>query len=88
MAHVGRLGMGVKAAFRGQGIGKGLLKAALNRAFGQGLERVELEVFRSNEPAVRLYEAHGFLREGVKVGARKLDGRADDILLFAAFKNA
>src|SRR5690349_140523 len=39
MTHVGRLGMGVKAGFRGQGIGKGLLKAALNRAFGQGLER-------------------------------------------------
>jgi ribosomal protein S18 acetylase RimI-like enzyme len=88
MTHVGRLGMGVKAGFRGQGIGRGLLKAALNRAFGQGLERVELEVFRSNDSAVRLYEAHGFLREGVKVGGRKLDGLADDILLFATFKNA
>ena len=87
MTHVGRLGMGVKAGFRGQGIGRGLLKAALNRAFGQGLERVELEVFRSNDSAARLYEAHGFLREGVKVGARKLDGLADDILLFATFKN-
>jgi len=85
MAHVGKLGMGVKAGFRGQGIGKGLLKAALNRAFRQGLERVELEVFRSNDSAVRLYEAHGFQREGVKVGARKLDGTADDILLFAVF---
>ena len=88
MKHVGRLGMGVRADRRGQGIGKGLLKAALNRAFNQGLERVELEVFRSNDAAIRLYEAHGFLREGVKVGARKLDGTVDDILLFAAFKNA
>ena len=88
MTHVGRLGMGVKAGFRGRGIGKGLLKAALNRAFSQGLERVELEVFRSNDSAVRLYEAHGFCREGVRVGARKLDGMTDDILLFAAFKNA
>ena len=88
MTHVGRLGMGVKAGFRGQGFGKGLLKAGLNRAFMQGLERVEIEVFRSNESAVRFYEAHGFLREGVKVGARKLDGMVDDILLFAAFQNA
>ena len=88
MTHVGRLGMGVKSGFRGRGIGKGLLKAALNRAFRQGLERVELEVFRSNDSAVRLYEAHGFLREGVKVGARKLDGTADDILLLATFKDA
>ena len=38
MTHVGRLGMGVKAGFRGQGIGKGLLKAALSRAFSRGLE--------------------------------------------------
>ena len=79
--------MGVKGDFRGQGIGKGLLKAALNRAFRQGLDRVELEVFRSNALAVRLYEAHGFVREGVKVAARKLDGMVDDLLLFAAFKN-
>ncbi len=85
MTHVGRLGMGVKAGFRGQGIGKALLKAALERAFSQGLQRVELEVFGSNGPAIRLYEAHGFLREGVKVGARKLDGMVDDILLFAVF---
>ena len=88
MTHVGRLGMGVKAGFRGQGIGKALLESALTRAFRQGLERVELEVFRSNDSAVRLYEAHGFIREGVKVGARKLDGVADDILLFAKCKNA
>ena len=87
MTHVGRLGMGVKAGLRGRGIGKALLRAALARAFGQGLKRVELEVFRSNALAIQLYEAHGFLREGVKVGARKLDGIVDDILLFAAFPN-
>lgn len=79
--------MGVKAGFRGQRLGQGLLKAALKRAFGQGLERVDLELFRSNALAVRLYEAHGFVREGVKVGARKLHGMVDDLLLFAAFKN-
>jgi ribosomal protein S18 acetylase RimI-like enzyme len=88
MTHVGRLGMGVSAGFRGQGIGKALLKAALERAFRQGLERVELEVFRSNSLAVHLYETHGFFREGVKVGARKLDGMVDDLLLFAAFPKA
>jgi ribosomal protein S18 acetylase RimI-like enzyme len=87
MTHVGRLGMGVNAGCRGQGIGKALLQAALERAFRQGLHRVELEVFRSNGSAVNLYEAHGFVREGVKVGARKLDGVVDDILLFAAFSS-
>lgn len=85
MSHVGRLGMGVHADFRGQGIGKALLRTALTKAFGQGLERVELEVFRSNVAAVRLYQAHGFVQEGIKVNARKLDGTVDDILLFATF---
>ena len=80
--------MGVKADFRGQGIGKALLKAALDRASRQGLERVELEVFRSNGSAVHLYETHRFLHEGVKVAARKLDGTVDDILLYAAFPSA
>src|SRR5258706_3080477 len=76
MAHVGRLGMGVKSGFRGKGIGKGLLKAALKRAFEQGLERVELEVFRSNDSAVSLYEAHGCFPRGGKVGACEWVGRA------------
>ncbi len=87
MTHVGRLGMGVKAGCRGQGMGKALLRAALTRAFALGLERVELEVFRSNASAVHLYEAHGFLCEGVKVSARKLNGLTDDILLFAVFQS-
>ena len=88
MTHVGRLGMGVKAGFRGQGIGKALLEAVVNRAFAQGIERVELEVYRSNEAAIRLYEAHGFIREGVKVQARKLDGITDDLMLYARLKDA
>ena len=88
MTHVGRLGMGVAHDFRGRGIGRLLLTTAVNQAFSNGLERVELEVFRSNEKAIRLYEASGFVREGMKVAARKLDGLTDDLLLFAAFKPA
>ena len=86
MKHVGRLGMGVKSGFRGQGTGKRLLEAALLRAFNTGLERVELEVFGSNRAAVRLYESFGFVREGRKIAARKLDGISDDLLLYATFK--
>ncbi len=86
MKHVGRLGMGVKSGFRGKGTGKRLLKAALLRGFNTGLERVELEVFGSNREAVRLYESFGFVREGRKIAARKLDGISDDLLLYATFK--
>ncbi len=83
MQHVGRLGMGVKAEVRNRGVGKSLLEAALVRASNSGFERIELEVFSSNQKAVRLYESSGFTLEGRKVAARKLDGVVDDILLYA-----
>lgn len=88
MKHIGRLGMGVKSGFRGKGAGKRLLEAALLRGFNTGLERVELEVFASNREAVRLYESFGFVPEGRKIAARKLDGISDDLLLYATFKKA
>jgi RimJ/RimL family protein N-acetyltransferase len=87
MHHVGRLGMGVKRDFRGQGIGRQLLEAALLRGFGGRFERIELEVFSSNQKAVQLYELFGFVFEGKKRAARKLDGICDDLLLYAKFKD-
>jgi len=86
MHHVGRLGMGVKRDFRGRGIGKRLLEAALLRGFGGRFERIELEVFSSNQMAVQLYESVGFLLEGRKRAARKLDGMCDDLLIYAKLK--
>ncbi|MBN2200523.1 GNAT family N-acetyltransferase [bacterium] len=81
--HCGRLGMGVAASFRGRGIGTALLKEALRRARENGLSRVELEVFASNEAAIRLYLKTGFVMEGRKIGARILDGNTDDVCLMA-----
>ncbi len=81
--HCGRLGMGVAKSLRGRGIGTALLKEALRRARENGLSRIELEVFASNEAAIRLYRKTGFVMEGRKIGARKLDGRTDDVCLMA-----
>jgi ribosomal protein S18 acetylase RimI-like enzyme len=81
--HAGHLGMGVKQGFRGMGIGKKLLTAALNKALEKKLERVELEVFASNKIAIKLYEKAGFVVEGVKEKARKLDGVYEDIICMA-----
>lgn len=86
MEHVGKLGMGVAPEHRGKGIGASLLSAALSRAFSGRFARIELEVFSSNEAAVRLYEKARFRLEGRKVGARKLDGVIDDILVYAVLK--
>jgi RimJ/RimL family protein N-acetyltransferase len=81
--HGWRLGMGVLPAVRGRGVGRRLAEAAIAAAKAQGAERIELEVFASNTRAIALYEKLGFLREGVKRRARKLDGEFDDIVMMA-----
>jgi len=82
-AHVGRLGMGVVREFRGQGIGRRLLDATINRARAIGLEKIELSVYASNRPAIALYKKCGFFEEGRKKRGRFIDGAYDDVLLFA-----
>lgn len=81
--HTGRLGMGLVPAAREQGHGSTLAQVAIAAAVAQGMERIELEVFASNTRAIRLYERLGFVTEGVKRDARKLDGVYDDNVLMA-----
>lgn len=81
--HVGLLGMGVIPERRREGLGRRLLELALSEASSAGMQRVELEVFASNAGAVRLYEQMGFVQEGRKVKACRLDGRFEDILTMA-----
>jgi RimJ/RimL family protein N-acetyltransferase len=86
LTHYGRLGMGLAADVRGRGLGPLLLTRALDEAFAVGLERVELEVFRSNVRAVALYRRAGFIEEGCRRCARKLDGVCDDVLMFGLLR--
>ncbi len=81
--HCGALGMGVRKDYRRLGIGTRLLECSLCAASELGLERIELEVFASNTPAIRLYEKAGFVIEGVKKKGRKLDGEYDDLVQMA-----
>jgi len=81
--HRGTLGMGVHPNHRGSGIGSALLNAALEHARSIGLEQVELEVFASNQTAIRLYKRSGFILEGTRHNACKYDGVYQDILLMA-----
>jgi ribosomal protein S18 acetylase RimI-like enzyme len=81
--HVGRLGMGLLPDYRGRGLGKQLVAQAVRAARQAGIERVELEVFASNERAIALYRALGFVTEGIKRRARKLDGKYEDNVFMA-----
>ena len=81
--HVGELGMYVRKAWRGRGIGKRLLAACLSLAREGGLEKVELQVFADNAAAIRLYESAGFRHEGLKARGRKWRDRYQDVALMA-----
>ena len=83
--HCGTLGMGVLRDHRRQGIGTRLMERTISKAKVRGIERVELEVYASNVPAISMYEKRGFVHEGVKRRARKIDGVYDDILVMALF---
>lgn len=87
MRHVGRLGMGLLPSFRGQGLGRRLVRESLSQVFAKNLQRVELEVFASNKIAVGLYEREGFVMEGRKRRARFLDGAEDDILIMGCLRD-
>ena len=64
LQHVGTLGMGVQANFRGQGLGRALLLKTLDHALKNGIYRVTLEAREDNVRAIRLYEQVGFRHEG------------------------
>ncbi len=83
--HCGTMGMGVLSEYRHRGLGTRLLAAAIARAREIGLERVELEVYERNEPAVALYRKLGFQVEGRKIRSCKIDGIYDNDLLMALF---
>ena len=86
LTHVGHLSMGLLPAFRSQGRGKALLTEALNVGLKKKFEQIELEVFASNAPALALYRNKGFVEQGRKRKARKLDGEYDDIIMFSLLR--
>jgi len=77
-AHRGMLGMGIHMNYRGRGIGRRILQAALEASRQRGLERIELVVRATNTIAQRLYESSGFLIEGTIRQAVKMNGEYED----------
>ncbi len=72
--------MAVARAAQGQGLGARLLGELLDEAARRGQRTVRLEVRADNAPAQRLYERHGFVREGVRRGYYQPSG-TDAVLM-------
>lgn len=68
-SHSATLEIAVRDDQHGKGIGRALLREALDVADnGLGLRRIELEVFCDNPAAQALYESEGFVVEGTRQG--------------------
>jgi putative acetyltransferase len=84
--HVVTLGLSVIAPFQGLGIGDRMMAELLLHAEGRlGAERVELQVFADNDRAIRMYDKHAFVREGVLRADVWRDGGYADSLVMARF---
>lgn len=85
-AHSGNLVMGLLPGYRGQRLGERLIRQALEAADSFGLNRVQLGVFATNAPALRLYRKVGFVEEGLKRRAVCIDGVYIDEIMMARLK--
>ena len=74
--------LAVRPRFARNGIGRGLLLTAMDEARARGVKFMHLEV-RSDNDAIRLYDAVGFSQVGVRPGYyRGNDGKVRDALTY------
>jgi RimJ/RimL family protein N-acetyltransferase len=81
------LSLGDRSAW-GQGFGTEATRMMLDYAFGTlNLNRVWLQVYASNAPAIRVYEKTGFRKEGVQREQHFLEGRYEDGVLMGILRS-
>ena len=59
-SHQGHLHIGIAGDFRGQQVGRNLMKALLDHASGRGLSEIAASVHDANKAAMVFFEAQGF----------------------------
>ena len=75
LRHRAEIGLTVRAAHWGRGIGRRMGAVAIALAAAHGLRKLNLRVRADNRRAVRLYRALGFSREGLSPRALCVRGR-------------
>ena len=71
----------VHPEFRHQGIGDQLVSELLSLCEKDNIDLVTLEVRKSNQNAIKLYEKHGFVAEGIRK-AYYQDNKEDAIIMW------
>ena len=86
-SHSGFIILGVHDDYRRHGIGQALLTALIDIADNWiGLVRLDLTVNVDNQPAIKLYERHGFEQEGRQRAATLRDGKLVDAFMMARLR--
>ena len=82
-AHVIQVqGLAVHPDARRHGVAAGLLDGAEEMLRERGTRKLTLRVLSTNEAAIRLYERHGFAREGTLLEEFRINGRfVDDVMM-------
>jgi RimJ/RimL family protein N-acetyltransferase len=83
--HVASLTIAVAEGMRRRGIGRRLMRAVLPWARRVGVRKIRLDVRAGNEAAIALYEAEGFVREGLERAQVRSGADFEDNVLMARF---
>jgi len=77
----------VAPAMRGRGIATSLVALVVKEAFNlPEIERLELNVFELNTPAIRTYECLGFVQEGVRRSSARVGAERWDTVIMALLR--
>jgi len=83
VSHSGELSLSVLKDYWGLGIGSAMMETLIEWARKKGIVRIQLEVLEDNERAINLYKKFGFVVEGRKRKAVKLEEGFKDTLIMA-----
>jgi len=86
LKHSASIGVSVRAAYRGKGVGKMLMNKAITFFNESTLHRLELTVVKDNDRAVTLYKKLGFEEEGILRDSMKINGHYFDMISMAMIK--
>ena len=79
--------VGVAPPARGQGLATPFIAQILKTVFqNPAIERLELNVYTFNTAAIRLYDALGFVREGVRRSLARVEGERWDAVHYSMLR--
>jgi len=85
ISHVAEFGITILKEYSGLKIGTLLMEEVIKWCKENQVEKIELEVFEENTPAIALYKKFGFMEEGIKNKNIKIKGEYKNTLLMAKF---